>query len=87
MSLTSINEKEEGTLIKNMTATKLRRRIGLESPRTFWKWLNGMTDEEWTDDNGKMCRPIKIGKNFSFFTPNQIVCVYKKFGIKPPRID
>lgn len=90
MSLTSITEtkkEEDGVLVKNMTATKLRRRIGIESPRTLWKWLDAMTDAEWTDDNGIMCRPVKIGKNYSFFTPNQIVCVFKKFGLKPPRIN
>ncbi len=92
MSSTSItdsnNNKEDDTpLVRNMTATKLRRRVGLENHNTFWRWLNAMTDEEWTDNNGKNCRPTKLGKNYSFFTPNQIVCVYKKFGIKPPRIN
>lgn len=80
-------KEEKDVLIKNMTAAAIKRRIGIENHQTFWMRLDAMTDEEWTDENGTMCRPIPISKNYSYFMPNQIYCIYKKFGIHIPRIN
>lgn len=90
MLSTSTKEKpkdERQVALKTMTATAIRRKIGIESHRAFWKRMDSMTDEEWTDESGAICRPIPLDKNYSYFMPNQVYCIYKKFGIHIPRIN
>jgi hypothetical protein len=85
MLSTSTDDKQP--YLKSMTALALRRRLGIESHVSFWKRLDAMSDEEWTDEYGQNCRPVKLDKNYSFFMPNQIYCIYKKFGINIPRTN
>ena len=85
MLSTSTDDKQP--YLKSMTALSVRRRLGIESHISFWKRLDAMSDEEWTDEYGTYCRPVKIGKNHSFFMPNQVYCIYKKFGINIPRTN
>jgi hypothetical protein len=71
-------------LTKNLSVSGMKDLIGIKNHKVFWKRMDEMSNDEWTDDNGKICRPTKIQKNYSLFMPNQIKCVCLKYGIKLP---